>query len=161
MGQLTHTTAEVDEQLDGVFAEIYTDGGSTAQSIAQGVTPVKVINFLTNGDSDHCTADQANSKITVTLNGEYYISISCSYKAGTGGDTWFGSIFADGVELSDIHFEDSLPNNTDFIAASASGLHHFTGSPCDVDFRIHHDDPSNPVDFTATYMNLTLFRIGI
>jgi hypothetical protein len=160
MGQLTHTTAEVDEQLDGVFAEIYTDNSATAQTIVTGVTPVKVINFLSNGDSSNCTADQANNKIILTKNGEYKITITTSFSASAGGDNWFGSIFVDGVELDDVHFERKIGNAGDHGVASATGMYHCTACPEDVDFRIHHDDAGS-IDITKTYMNLNVFRMGI
>jgi hypothetical protein len=162
MGQLTHTTTEVDEQLDGVFAEIYTDDSSVTQTIATGTTPTKVTNFLTNGDSSHCTADQANNKITLTKTGEYKISITTSYTSTVtgGGDNWFGSIFVDGVELNDIHFERKITNGGDHGTSSATGFYECTSGPVDVDFRVQHDDGGS-LDITKTYMNLNVFRVGV
>lgn len=160
MGQLTHTTTEVDEQLDGVYAEIYEDAGSTPQTILTGSTPTLVTGFTSNGDSSHCTADYANNKITVTKTGEYLITITASFHVSAASDEWIGSVFADGVKLDDIHFEAAVTNQLDFIMASATGLHNFATAPEDLDFRVYHNNASSR-DFTPTYMNLTVVRVGV
>jgi hypothetical protein len=162
MGQLTHTTTEVDEQLDGVYAEIYCDDNTTTQSIANGASYVKVTNFNTNGDSSHCTADQANDKVTITKEGEYKVEANLSFTGNTGNVNWFGSIFFGGVEAPDIHFERKLGSGGDYGSTSIGGLHSIEVGdlPLDVDVRFRHDNGSAN-DLTLRYANINVVRVGI
>lgn len=162
MGQLTHTTTEVDEQLDGVYAEIYCDDNTTTQSITNGASYVKVTNFNTNGDSSHCTADQANDKVTITKEGVYKVEANLSFTAATGNVNWFGSIFFDGVEAADIHFERKIGSGGDYGSVSIGGLHNVAAVdlPVDVDVRFRHDRGSAD-DLTLRYANINVVRVGI
>lgn len=161
-GQLTHTTTEVDEFLDGVYAEIYAEDQTNTQSVVTGASYVIITNFTANGDSSHCTPDFANDKLTITKNGEYVLSINTSFTSTVtgGGDNWFGAIFAGGVELGDIHFERKITNGGDHGVACASGFFNVTNAPIDIDFRMRHDDGGTLV-LTKTYMNLSAHRIGL
>ncbi len=50
MGQLTQTFDEVQEQMDGVYAEIYIDSETpTAQSIPTGTTLTVINGFANDG----------------------------------------------------------------------------------------------------------------
>lgn len=158
-GQLTHTTAEVDEQLDGVYAEIYVNSNANIQVIATGAYSL-VTNYTANGDSSFCTADYANSKITLTKNGEYRLSTHISFTGSGNGNTWFGTIFAGGAELSDIHFERKIGTGGDHGAAGISGFYACTNAPVDIDFRMRHN-AGGDLNLTATYMNLNAHRIGL
>lgn len=160
--QLTHTATELDEQLDGVYAEIYANNQTNTQAIVGHASNYTIVsNFTANGDSSYCTADYANSKLTITKNGEYVVQIHTSFTGNSANDNWFGAIFAGGVELSDIHFERKIGSGGDYGSAGASGFYSCTNAPVDIDFRIRHDDIGVSVDMTKTYMNLSVYRIGL
>ena len=160
MGQLTNTTAEVQEQMDGIYAEIHCNDNTTTQNIATGASYVKVTNFDTNGESNGCTADQANDKITITKNGEYKVEVSVSFTAATGNVNWFGAIFIDGVEQDGIHFERKLGSGGDYGALQIGGVASVTTAPVDVDVRFRHDRLSDDL-MTLRYANLNVVRIGV
>ena len=161
-GQLTHTTAEVDEQLDGVYAEIYANSQTNVQTIVGSATVYTLVtNFTANGDSAHCTADYANSKITLTKNGEYSIGLHTSFGASVSGDNWFGVVFAGTNELPDIHFERKIGNANDHGSAGAGGFYNCTNAPIDITYRVRHSEVGVSIDLTKTYMNLNVHRIGL
>jgi len=56
------------------FAGIYINDNDVAQTIGAGATYVKLTGTATNGESNNCTADGANTKITTTKAGIYKIS---------------------------------------------------------------------------------------
>ena len=159
-GQLTHTTAEVDEQLDGVYAEIYVNSNATVQVIPTGSGYTQVTNYSANGDSSLCTPDYVNNKITLTRNGEYRLSTHVSFAGSGSGNTWFGTIFAGGTELADIHFERKIGTGGDHGSAGISGFYACTNAPVDIDFRMRHE-AGGDLNLTATYMNLNVHRIGL
>jgi hypothetical protein len=159
-GDLTYTTAEVQEQLTGVYAEIYVNSNATIQVVATGGGYTQVTNFSANGDSSQCTADFANNKITLTKNGEYRLASHISFTGSGNGNTWFGTIFADGSELSDIHFERKIGTGGDHGAAGVAGFYSCTNAPIDIDLRMRHDDVGN-LNLTATYLNINAHRIGL
>ena len=159
MGTLTNTTAEVQVALDGAFASIYLDGGSTAQSIANGASYVKSTGFATNGNSSNMTTDVANDKVTATVAGTYQVNVSCSFTGDTNNTNWFGAIFVDGVEQGNIHFQRKIGAAADVGTANASGLVHITSVPVDIDFRLRHGGVAAE-DFTPVYMNLSAHLTG-
>lgn len=73
------------------YANVYVRGNGSATNITIAGTYVKFAYFDTNGESNNCTPDQANNKITVTEPGEYLIicSIHCE-STGAGGADEFG-----------------------------------------------------------------------
>jgi hypothetical protein len=159
MGVLTNTTAEIQESLDGVFGEIYTHENSTTQSIPTGATYTKVINFDANGESNNCTPDFTNSKITITKPGTYFVSCPVSFTEAGSNENWFMSIFADGVEQDDIHFERRIGTGGDYGSASMSGFIS-ASSAIDVDLRVRHDN-AGARTLTVRYCNLSVNRVSI
>ena len=158
MGQLTQTTREVQVALDGAHASIYVDDNSVAQSIASGATYVKIDAFDTNGNSSNCTPDAANDKITITKDGTYHATCSVSFTGSGSNVNWFGAIFVDGVEQSNVHFERKIGTGGDYGSASVSGLLTISGAPKDVDFRLRHDGATQNV--TVRYCNLMVHLVG-
>ncbi len=157
---MAFTKTEVDEQLGGVFAEIYDHEGVTPQEIADGASYVKCTAFSADGVSNNCIADATNSKITLTRVGTYKIECSLSFTADKDNVNWFGSIFVDGVEQDKMHFERKLGKGGDYGSTQFGGLVTVTAVPVDVDLRLRHDD-GNPDDVTIRYINLNTNRTGV
>lgn len=160
MGQLTHTTQEVEDQVGGVYAEIYTHEGATPQEIANGAGYTKCTAISSDGVSNGATADGANSKITITKTGVYKMECSLSFTGDTGNVNWFGSIFVDGVEQDKIHFERKIGSGGDYGSTHFNGIVSVSSVPVDVDLRFRHDD-TVPDDITVRYANLNVNRVGV
>lgn len=160
MGTLTNSTAEVQEQIDGVYAEIYVHEGVTAQSIPTGAGYTKVTGFASSGASNNATADAANDKITLTKNGDYKIECSLSFTGSGISKNWFGVIFADGVEQDKIHFQRKIGTGGDYGSTQFGGLITVSGAPVDIDIRVRHDD-GGALDFTPIYLNMNAIRVGL
>ena len=161
MGDLTQTTAEIQIRLDGSYAEIYAHENLTTQAVVGSATVyTKVTNFGFNGDAKNVTPDFANNKIIITEPGEYMISFSTSFTATGSNVNWFGSIFIDGVEQNDMHFERKLGTGGDYGSTAIAGIHSFPTVPIDVDVRFRHDDIAVSRDLTKKYMNLNVSAIG-
>lgn len=158
----TYDQAEVDNAVrlttEGVYGEIVLHGGVTAQSIATGATYTKVDGFVTDGVSSNCTNDAANDKITVTEDGDYKVECSLSFTGSGTNETWLGSVFVEGVEQDKIHFERKIGVGGDIGSTQFGGI--ITASAGDdIDIRMRHGD-GGALDFTPSYMNLNVVRIG-
>lgn len=145
----------------GTFAEIYRHKDSTAytQSIPTGTTPTKILAFSTNGFSTHCTSDAANDKITITKQGYYQLTLTMSYYSGTNNVTWTAYIYQDGTALSHINSTENTSTVSQYRPTSLGGLIHVSSVPCDIDYRVTHDNGES-VDITYKYINMHLTYIG-
>lgn len=159
MGTLSFTTTEIDNKLTGAYAGIHVHANASAQSIANGATYIKIINFADNDPSANATPDAANSKITVGIDGVYKIEGSFSMSSATANVVTFGSIFVDGVELESCHFTRKISVAGDVGNAGITAIASFTAGQ-EIDFRMRHDDGS-AVNMTFSYMNLNLARVDI
>lgn len=147
------------QQVTGTYAEIYLADGSTAQTIATGAGYTKITAFATNGESNNCTADVANDKITITEVGKYKVNLTLNGAIDTANTQFDGAVFMNG----------SIQNNikcyNEFIAANKNCSAHICGiidvttANWDVDFRVRHDDGGN-VDITLANANLNVEKIG-
>ena len=138
------------------YAGIHTHDNSTAQSIPNGLTYTKVINFLDNDPSRDCTPDATNNKITSGVAGIFKIDGSFSFTA-SNNVTAFGALFINGVEQQNIHFTRKIGTAGDVGNTSFNGF--VTLSALDeLDFRLRHDD-TGADDFTFSYMNLNMFQV--
>lgn len=151
---------EVDEQLAGVDAEIYVHEGAATQEIPNGAGYTKVTSFTTDGDSQNCTADSANDKLTLTLPGRYKTECSISFTATGTNVVWSGALFIGGVEQDKVHFERKIGVGGDFGSTQFGGRFTTSSVPVDVDLRVRHDDGSAK-DITVKYANLNTVRTGI
>ena len=138
------------------YAGIHVHGNSTAQSIANGASYVKVINFADNGPSRNCTPDAANDQIAIGSAGVYRIEGAFSFTA-SNNKTFFGTVFIDGVEVDSIHWTRKIGVAGDVGNASFTGLLPVTAGQV-IDFRVRHDDTS-PGDVTFSYMNLNATKV--
>jgi hypothetical protein len=160
MGQLSFTTDSIDDQLGGVYAEIYANNGATPQTIATGASYVKCTGFTDNGVSNGATADVANDKIIITKVGDYKIECSVSFTGAANLVNWFGSVFVDDVEQDQIHFQRKLGTGGDFGSTQFGGMITVASVPMDVDLRFRHDKGSDD-DITIKYANLNALRVAI
>jgi hypothetical protein len=141
------------------YAEIYVAGGSTAQSISNGSTYVKLTGFTTDGLSKRCTADASNDRIVFTRTGVYSVTGSISASSGTGNVVFKFAVFLNSVEQSKIQLERAFATLNDVGSGSFSGLVDVTTSGWVMDLRAVHDFGSS-VNITPTYLNLTVVYLG-
>jgi hypothetical protein len=145
--------------LTPTYAEIYVADGSTAQSIATGTTYTKLTGFTTNGSSSNCTADASNDKITITKTGYYLVNCSINGSSGTANATFKFAAFLNGTEQSNVHNHRKFTTVNDVGSAAMSGIIDVTTANWDLDIRARHDIGS-AINFTPTYMNLTITYLG-
>jgi hypothetical protein len=157
--QVDPTTAINDYR--STYAEIYYSDASTAQSIPTGTTYTKWTAFTTDGESNNCTADAANDKITITEAGTYFVQGNFSTSCGTDSVTASKALFVGGSEVNKIHKLCMFSTQTNAQEGSISGLIKVTDAqvPVDIDVRIRHDNVSD-VNFTGIYGNLTVYKIA-
>jgi len=141
------------------FAEIYLHDESTAQSIATGATYTKFTGWTTNGQSNNCTSDAANDKITITKPGRYKIDGTLSGSSGTANVVFLGSVFWNGIEQNQIHWNRKFSTAGDVGSVSFNGIVDVTSVPTDIDLRLRHDAGA-AVNFTANYGNIDAMQIG-
>lgn len=157
---MAFTKTQVDEQIEGTYAEIYTHEGVTPQTIATGAAYTKANSFLDDGVSQGCTADSLNDKITITKTGTYKVECSLSFTGLGVNVNWFGSIFVDGVEQDKIHFERKINTGGDYGSTQFGGLVTIASEPIDIDVRFRHDSGTDK-DITVRYANLNINRVGV
>lgn len=142
-----------------ILAEIYKTGTTVAQSIPAGTTPTKVTAFTDNKYGIHCTADAANDKITITKAGYYDFKLGLSYQIGTAGVTFTAHIFVNGVEDVSLHSTGKPATANDPRSTAVVGTIHVTTVPCDVDYRVTHDNGGS-VNISFDYCNMAVNYIG-
>lgn len=159
---MAFTKTQVDEQLAGVFAEIYCHDNAVSQSIPAGAGYTKIINFTANGDSQYDVADYTNNKITITRAGHYTIVFSISFTGATANVNWFPAVFIDDVEQNNIHFQRKISTAGDYGSSQVEGFGDIVVGdvPVDVDARVRHDS-AGAVNLTMVYGNIKATRVGI
>lgn len=143
----------------GIFAGIYVDDGSTAQSITNGTTYTKSTAFTTNGNASNCTADATNDKITITKTGKYMVMGTCSFTSGTNSVVWKCAAFLGGVEQGNVHWARKVGTGSDVGSASFMGTINVTSVPVDLDMRFRHDQ-AGAINITVVYSNITVNYLG-
>jgi hypothetical protein len=144
--------------FEGYFAEIHLHDGSTAQELPITVY-TKVTGFADDGESANCTPDATNNKITITKKGRYFIAGTFDFMSGSPNITFKGAAFLNAVEQDKIHFHDKIAAAGAVATTTFSGIIDVTAVPWDLDVRARHDGVGG-VNFTPTYMNLSIFFIG-
>lgn len=165
---LTQTEAEVQEQLDGVYASIYISGGTTSQTVtsAGGFQLITLFNTAdgVNGASNNATADKANSKITLTKNGIYKVELSISFEAttssGGAGDIWSGAIYVGGIVERGLEFDRNIGNASAVGSLQCGGLVSVSTAPVDIELYMDQDDSSDRAVIIRE-CNLNAVRIGV
>ena len=156
----TFTQAEVDEQIGGVYGEIYAHEGTTPQDILTGAGYTKATSFLSNGQSSNTTPDHTTDVVTITKVGVYKIECSLSFTGAGVNVNWFGAVFVNDAEQDQIHFERKINTGGDYGSTQFGGYISVTSAPIDVDLRFRHDDGSDRA-ITVRYANLNVKRIGV
>lgn len=140
------------------YGEIHVHDASTAQSIANGTTYIKLTAFTSNGLYLHCTPDAANNKITITEPGVYQVNGAFNYTSGTNNVIFRIAAFLAGAEQDHIHCYDKKLTGTDACSHSFTGIINVT-TPSDLDVRIRHDN-GGAVNLTMVYANLNIVKIS-
>ena len=141
------------------FAEIYVADNSTAQTIGTGTTYTKSTAFASNGESNNCTADATNDKITITKVGRYKVNVTLNGKIDTANTRVDFAIFKGGSICNNIKgFYEFVAANRE-CGGSACGIIDVTSANTDIDLRIRHDDGGD-VDVTCVNVNLNVVQIG-
>ena len=144
----------------GTFADIYVVGNSSAQSIANGTTYVKLTHYANNGESSNCTSDAANDKITITKAGRYRITANSSSYTGNAGITFTFQIFAGGTAISTIApSERKFTTANDIFGGVMQGFYNASSVPVDIDVRCIHDSGTSQ-NITVKHSNLNVEYIG-
>jgi hypothetical protein len=155
---LNDDATKIDEV--GVYAEIYYADASTAQSIPTGTTYTKWTAFTTDGESNNCTADAANDKITITEAGVYAVQGNFSSSCGTNGVIVSTALFLGNTEVGKIHKYCVFSTQNSAQSGSISGIIVVKPDdvPIDVDIRVRHDQGTS-VNLTGVYGNLSIYKI--
>jgi len=140
------------------FAEIYISDNDVAQTIGTGATYTKLTGTATNGAANNCTADGANTKITITKAGIYKISAHFDGKSDTANVEFEGAIFVDGT------IQNNCRCKIEFVAADKNCSSSIVGlldvaATKDIDFRVRHDNGGD-VDLTIGSANISVIQIG-
>lgn len=141
------------------YGEIHLHDGSTPQSIDNGTTYIKLTGFGDNGLSNSCSPDYTNNKITLLETGVYLVTCSINGSSGTALATFKFAVFLDGVEQDQVHSHRKYTTAGDIGSASLVGTIDVTSANLDLDVRAVHDRPTT-VNFTPTYMNLNVSKLG-
>ena len=144
---------------DGTYGEIHVADGSTAQSIATGVTYTKLTGFTDDGLSNNVTNDVASDQITLTKAGVYRCSSSISGSSGSNNITFKYSVFLNGVEQDQCHNHRKYAASGDMGSSAITGFMRATTTPVTVDLRARHDN-GGAVNFIPSYMNLNVEYVG-
>lgn len=138
------------------YAGIHAHDNATTQSIANGATHVKVLNFGDNDPSRNCTPDSANNKITIGSAGVYRVGGSFSFACDTNNTNAFISLFKNGVEVESVHLTRKIGTAADVGNGNFTGLVTFADTD-ELDVRLRHDG-AGAVVFTFSYMNLNVSK---
>lgn len=140
----------------GVYASIYVEGASAAQTLTTGGTYYKLTAFTTDGPAANCTADAANDRITVTKTGTYMINMGVSF-AGTANATMVFKIYKNGSAIPGLTFRRKLGTGGDVGRGAITGLAALTANDV-LDVRC--TSTSNSDSITCEDIILTVMRVG-
>lgn len=143
----------------GIFGGIHVHDNATGQNIGTGAAYTKITAFTDNEPSINVTSDVVNNKITLTKIGIYRVSGSFSFESDTANVVFFGAPFLNEVEQDSIHFNRKVAVASDVGSAGFTGFIDVTTVPCDLDFRMRHDN-AGTVEATLTYANMNVEYLG-
>jgi hypothetical protein len=141
------------------FAEIFVEGSTATITVDSDIPDVIITQFDTNGESNNCTADVANDKITFIEEGKYMVTISVSVSISSGVTTELHIRgYLNGVEQTNVHSHRTLAT-TQVGSMSLSGIIDVTTSGWDLDVRANIDS-STARSLTVEDITLTAIQIG-
>jgi hypothetical protein len=142
------------------FAEIYVKDSTATISLDADNADVKVTQFTTNGQSNNCTADAANDKITFTKIGKYLVTGSVVASIDVGNITTLEvSVYLNGSEQTNIHACRALASNAGNGSISLCGIIDVTTAGWDLDLRANVTD-TTARDVIFRDLNLSVVQIG-
>jgi hypothetical protein len=168
MGDSSTNYVEVESDGDVVFvggaglafAEIYVKDSVATISLDADNADVLVTQFTTNGQSNNCTADAANDKITITVTGKYLVTASVVASIDVGAATTLEiSAYLNGAEQTNVHACRDLASAAGNGSISLCGVIDVTTASWDLDLRANVTD-TNARDITFRDLNLTVTQIG-
>jgi hypothetical protein len=139
------------------IGEIYnTSTGTPVVQLSTSWTKITG-SFQGNGaSSDHITPDFANDRITVSINGTYFVGLFPSF-SGTNNSIIEGAAYVDGVRQETARFRRKLGVGGDVGSAAALGTFTVTGSPVNIEFYARSD--AGTPDFKLETGQLFVFGI--
>jgi hypothetical protein len=143
----------------GIYGGIHVHDNTGSQSIATGATYTKVTAFDDADYHSQVEVDTANSKLIINIPGVYHCTGTFSFSSGTANVEWFGSIFLDGVEQENMHWTRKVSAANDVGSAALTGFFAVDSCPCDLDFRVRHDNGGS-VNFLLSYGDFNARIIG-
>lgn len=139
--------------------ELYTDGGSTAQT-GLGTTPELFTGFAVNGHSDNMTPDHTADSITVLEDGEYAISFQCSF-SGSNSETFHYQAYkiseTPPASIAGLAFTRKLGTGGDVGSGSFTGLDELVAG--DV-IAVYVDAGTASKELTAVDCQLAMHRVS-
>jgi hypothetical protein len=146
----------------GSFGGVYVYDGSTAQSVANGSTPILLTCWAAaggaNGLSNDTTPVAASNKITITRAGKYQVFYSVSFISGKANLNWEFYVYNGGAQMTNTGCLTKTSSNTDSQVVSAMGFMTVAAN-ADIDLRCYHNDGA-PQTITVGHANMTVVRVG-
>ena len=141
-----------------IYGSIYVDGGTVAQTIAQGATYTKSTGFTTDGNDSGGISDVANNQLILTR-GAWHITAAISFSTDTDNNNVIGPLFLDGTEQGNLHFHRKVGNQNDVGSAAIAGIVVVDQDTEALDLRLRHDVVGTE-DITVVYANLNGHKIS-
>jgi len=134
------------------YGGLHVHDNSTPQSVATGAVYTKMTAFADQELTYNATSEA--DSVTVDVQGAYLVNGSFSLTSGTNNVITFGTVFVNGVEQDNVHFQRKIATGTDVGSCSISGIVYMNAGDY-IDFRMRHDNGA-AVDITLSYANLTV-----
>ena len=141
-----------------VFGSIYVHEGATAQSITNGATATKSTAFTTDGNDSGGISDVANDQLTLSR-GAWSVTASISFFTASNNVDVTGSLFLDGNEQDNLHFQRRIGTGADVGSAALTGIIIVDQASETLDLRLRHSLGA-PENITIVYANLNGHRIS-
>lgn len=133
---------------------MYVEGNSTAEATTDA-TPRKIAGpTFVQKIAEGLSVDEANNMITIDTAGDYYVMASICF-SGSLSDTFNVTIYQD-TTSSNLTLERKLGTGGDIGSANVSGI---ISCAADEDISLYHSSSDGGNAFTATDMQLSVFRL--
>lgn len=149
-------------QVGRDYGELYIIDGSTAQSIGNGATPIKVTLFNTaagvNGLASGIVPDKAASQLVIARPGRYRVAYSISYRCGTNNVTWESYIYANAVRQPQTGAMSKIATGADTQCITGLGIMDI-GAGQAIDLRMYHDN-GGAVNLTIEHASISIEQLA-
>jgi hypothetical protein len=117
------------------YGGIYVKDSSATVTVDSDLADTLITHWTTNTDSNNCTPDQANDKITITKTGHYLVTFSASVSLDSGATVALRMEgYLNGVVQANLHASRTV-SSTDVGSMSFSSFLDVTSAPLDLDIR--------------------------